>query len=106
MLFIRGVSCAANSWRSSTDSWLEAISVEWMLSVTSTTVFPSATSGAAASGVSPYGCASACWISLYLPRFLMFSSEEMIAMMNGLPRVDFPSSSTMTLSEASSTVRK
>ncbi len=92
MLFARGVSNVASSWSSSTDSWLEAISVEWMLSVTSTTVFPSRIRGAAASGERSYGCASARWISMNRSIRLILCSEETIAIRNGFPSVVFPSS--------------
>ena len=92
------VACA-RSYAHSIAIWLDAISLEWMLQVTSTTALPLCTSASICASVSPRGSESFFAVSLIRSRLLMFSSEEMMAMIIVSPSVVLPSVSIRTRGE-------
>jgi hypothetical protein len=68
----------------------DAISLAWMLQVTSTTAFASPTNRSASASLNPRGSASRLAVALIDSLFLRFASDEMIAMIMSSPSVVFP----------------
>ena len=96
----------ARSYAHSIAIWLEAISLEWMLQVTSTMALPLRASASTCASVKPRGSASLRAVSRIESRFFMFASDEMTAMISSSPRVVLPSDSTCTRGELAASARK
>jgi len=101
-VFHSGASVVASLWAKSMAIWEAAISVEWMVAVIRTNTRASDIRSAASAGSSPSGAASRRLISMSRGRFSMFRFEEMKARISGNPRVDLPSSVTLTRADSRS----
>ena len=73
-----------------------------MLMVIATTVFPSLMISSTSFSLSPLGWAILKLISLIFSAFFRFSGDDTMARRKGFPSVDFPSSSTLTHGDFSS----
>jgi hypothetical protein len=89
-------SAVASACAHSIAIWLDPISVEWMLQVTTTMTLPSRTRRSSSAALRPRGSASRRATVFQRSRSRRFVSEEITAISISSPRVVLPSTSIAT----------